>query len=717
MKIPLKYLQLPCATILTAILLLVPLNSNTKAQSSHIWLSETLQQIKGPNNILEIPAWQAEIEYWRKVEKTKLDYKDSFYNGKEVQWVKKDFIQTQMMVQERSFYDPVKNEYTVDKYLNEITAKYGGLNSILIWPTYPNIGIDNRNEFDWIRCMPGGLNGVKKMVAQFHKQGIKVLFPYNPWDIGTRREPENDLKTFAKLLKYIDADGINGDVTTGLGEHWRKVFDEAKRGLIIEPEVDNDNKYLEYDLMGWAYWEYPFIPAISKLKWVEPKHMIQVCDRWAHDHTDNLQYAFFNGTGFETWENIWSIYNEMTPRASETVKRISQIDQYFYKLLSGNSWEPHYPMLNYGVYSSKWTDGNCSLWTIVNRNNFEVHGDQIKIPFKEGVTYYDVWHGTKLVPVKDGMNDILSFDIEQNGFGAVLAIDNSPVKDDLQKFLSTMHQFSETKLTDYSNDWKPVPQEIVKIESTDKAEITPEGMIEIPATRYVMEVNGIEIEGGENPGVDVQMPGEDIARRHHHFVVDITKFYMDKYPVTNKQFKEFLSATYYTPVDTINFLKDWKKGLYPKGWDNKPVTWVDIEDARAYAKWAGKRLPHEWEWQYAAQGSDGRLYPWGNDWRSSAIPVQDTGYQLRGPDDVSAHPLGKSPFGIEDMTGNVWQWTDEYVDAHTKAAIIRGGSYYQPQGSYWYFPQAYKLSEHGKYLLMSGGQNRAGTLGFRCVKD
>jgi formylglycine-generating enzyme required for sulfatase activity len=315
------------------------------------------------------------------------------------------------------------------------------------------------------------------------------------------------------------------------------------------------------------------------------------------------------------------------------------------------------------------------------------------------------------------MNDILSFEIEPNGFGAVLEIDNSLVKDDLQKFLSTMHQFSETKLTNYSNDWKPVPQEIVKIESTNKAEITPEGMIEVPAARYVMEVNGIEIEGGENPGVDVQMPGEDIARRHHHFVVDIPKFYMDKYPVTNKQFKEFISATHYVPVDTINFLKDWKKGIYPNGWENKPVTWVDIEDARAYAKWAGKRLPHEWEWQYAAQGSDGRLYPWGNDWRSSAIPVQDTGYQLRGPDDVSAHPLGKSPFGVEDMTGNVWQWTDEYVDAHTKAAIIRGGSYYQPQGSYWYFPQAYKLSEHGKYLLMSAGQNRAGTLGFRCVKD
>ena len=68
--------------------------------------------------------------------------------------------------------------------------------------------------------------------------------------------------------------------------------------------------------------------------------------------------------------------------------------------------------------------------------------------------------------------------------------------------------------------------------------------------------------------------------------------------------------------DDLNFLRDWKNGAYPEGWANKPVTWVSLEDARAYAAWAGKRLPHEWEWQYAAQGDDGRIYPWGNTWEA-----------------------------------------------------------------------------------------------------
>jgi formylglycine-generating enzyme required for sulfatase activity len=218
--------------------------------------------------------------------------------------------------------------------------------------------------------------------------------------------------------------------------------------------------------------------------------------------------------------------------------------------------------------------------------------------------------------------------------------------------------------------------------------------------------------------------------------MQIKPFYIDKYPVTNADFKKFLDATQYHPKDNLNFLKDWKGGTYPEGSANKPVTWVSIEDAREYARWAGKRLPHEWEWQFAAQGNDGRRFPWGNcDWTipiilasplacpeppspSDAVaPAPDKGRVMLAASDVDAHPKGASPFGVMDMVGNVWQWTDEYFDEHTRAAILRGGSHYQPQGSVWYFPQAHRNDEHGKLLLMSPSYDRSGAVGFRCVKD
>ncbi len=258
---------------------------------------------------------------------------------------------------------------------------------------------------------------------------------------------------------------------------------------------------------------------------------------------------------------------------------------------------------------------------------------------------------------------------------------------------------------------------MVEIPTTSAAQTPPDGMVRIPGGDYEFQVSGIEIEGGNDPGVDVQYPWEDSPRRFHRHRLQVHSFYMDRTPVTNAEFARFLKATHYHPKDDHNFLRAWKDSTFPQGWDNKPVTWVSIEDARAYAAWSHKRLPHEWEWQYAAQSADGRAYPWGNDWNSEALPPVDSGPTMHPQSDVATFPKGASPFGVLDLMGNVSQWTDEYSDAHTRAAIIRGGAAYQPSGSVWYFPQTYRLDEHEKYLLMSPGHDRAGTIGFRCVVD
>jgi formylglycine-generating enzyme required for sulfatase activity len=250
-------------------------------------------------------------------------------------------------------------------------------------------------------------------------------------------------------------------------------------------------------------------------------------------------------------------------------------------------------------------------------------------------------------------------------------------------------------------------------------------MVRIAGGTFDFAVRGVEIEGlndgsveGVNAaGVDVQYPWEDGPRRFHEQLLHIAPFAIDRTPVTNAQFARFLGATGYHPADDFHFLRDWRAGTYPAGWAKKPVTWVSLEDARAYAAWAGKRLPHEWEWQFAAQGADGRRYPWGNRWSAARVPRPDTGRVLAGPEDVDAHPDGRSALGVSDLVGNVWQWTDEYRDAHTRAAVVRGGSYYRPQGSVWYFPAALRNDEHGKLLLMAPSFDRSGTIGFRCAVD
>ncbi len=664
----------------------------------------------------DFEAWLKDITHWRAERKIRIGYSNERYLKPEFKWAQSAFMQPQMMVQDRYFYDPVAGKYTVDRYLDDLEKRYGGIDAVLIWPTYPNMGIDNRNQHDMIRSMPGGIAGVRQMVADFHRRGVRVLFPMMMWDQGTRDPGKPWPEAIAEIMKEIGADGINGDTQDGVPLAFSQAADQSGHPLVFEPEGSPSDEALAWNVLTWGQYKFGFVPTVDRFRWLEPLHQVNISHRWNRDKTDDLQYAFFNGEGWESWENIWGIWNGITPRDGEATRRVATIERAVAPFFASEQWQPFYPTHFYGVFASKWPLSDKTVWTIVNRNEYDVSGRQISVPYKQGMRYFDLYHGIELTPEHDGDQAVLSFPIEAHGYGALLATTGEP-DTQVTQLMAKMKQLTATPLSSYSHEWKPLPQQIVDIPKTETASTVPEGMVKVPAADYLFKVQGIEIEGSNDAGVDVQYPWEDIPRRYHEHKMHIASFYIDKYPVTNAEFKKFLDATHYHPKDDLDFLKDWKNGKYPDGWGNKPVTWVSQEDARAYAKWAGKRLPHEWEWQYAAQGTDGRLYPWGNDWDSTKVSAPDRSRTMRAPDDVDAHPAGASPFGVMDLVGNVWQWTDEYIDEHTRGGILRGGSYYQPQGSIWYFPQAYRNDQHGKLLLMAPSYDRSGGLGFRCVKD
>ena len=665
----------------------------------------------------EHDAWLSDIAHWRNERRIRVGYDGSRYDLPALQWTQSSFIQPQMMVQDRYFYDPVAGKYTVDRYLDDLEKRYGGIDAVLIWPTYPNMGIDDRDQHDMIRSMPGGVAGVKQMIADFHHRGVRVLFPMMMWDQGTRDPGMPWPEAIASLMAEVGADGINGDTQDGVPLAFSLASDRVGHPLAFEPEGGPSDEALAWNVMTWGQYEFPFTPLVDKYKWLETRHMVNISHRWNRDKTDDLQFAFFNGVGWESWENIWGIWNGITPRDAEATRRVATLERGIAPFLVSKDWEPMAPMLRYGVYASRWPLGEQAVWTIVNRNEYDVEGDAIEVAARDGVRYFDLYHGVELKPqTRPGGRTVLAFSIEAKGYGAILATNREP-DSNVVALMSRMKDLTSKPLASFSHEWKVLPQEIVPILATETASQAPAGMIKIPGADIDFKVSGIEIEGFNDVGVDVQYPWEDAPRRFHEHPMQMKSFYIDKYPVTNAAFKKFLDATHYHPKDDLNFLLDWKDGSYPEGWEKKPVTWVSQEDARAYASWAGKRLPHEWEWQYAAQGTDGRLYPWGNEWDDSAVPVADKSRTMRGPDAVDGHPKGASPFGVMDMVGNVWQWTEEFVDEHTRGGILRGGSYYQPQGSIWYFPQAYTLNEHGKLLLMSPSMDRSGGVGFRCVVD
>jgi hypothetical protein len=390
----------------TALLFLAGLSTVAGACASCVY--------QGPRSPSEQKDWLARLV----ADKYKTLSAISFSGGvfDDIPWTQTSYIQPQMHPYDRYFYDPVQGNYTVSRYLADLTARYGGVDSILMWPTYTNIGIDDRNQFDYFRTMPGGLAGVAAATAELNSAGVKVLWPYNPWDTGTRREvdasgaPCSDADTFATLLKQTGGHGFNGDTMGFVPSDFWKAAVERAYPLAFEPEGGGNDESLNWATMGWGYYSYPAVPEVNRYKFLTSgKFMTNVCDRWAQSKTDNLQSAWFNGEGYESWENVWGTWNGITPRDGEAIRRVATMLRFFGSTghLTSSEWEPHtsealqacispaspslYPScishlasaslaLQAGVYSSRWLAGGTRMWTLVNRAGRGLSGVQLAVP-------------------------------------------------------------------------------------------------------------------------------------------------------------------------------------------------------------------------------------------------------------------------------------------------------------------------------------------------
>jgi formylglycine-generating enzyme required for sulfatase activity len=238
----------------------------------------------------------------------------------------------------------------------------------------------------------------------------------------------------------------------------------------------------------------------------------------------------------------------------------------------------------------------------------------------------------------------------------------------------------------------------------------PGGRVDLTVEFQVREVGFYEA-SPERPITGSGSKEPKLYRRH----ATLRPFAVDAAPVTNEQFARFLRDSSYRPALRENFLKHWRDGHVPGGQAEHPVVYVTLEDARAYAGWAGKRLPTEDEWQYAAQGPRALRFPWGD----GDDPDRRNGGQAGGTTPVTAFPNGRSSFGLFDCCGNVWELTEsEHSDGHNRFVLLKGGSYYRAEGSIWYFDGGPRPNGHAaKLLLFWPGLDRCATVGFRCAAD
>jgi formylglycine-generating enzyme required for sulfatase activity len=234
----------------------------------------------------------------------------------------------------------------------------------------------------------------------------------------------------------------------------------------------------------------------------------------------------------------------------------------------------------------------------------------------------------------------------------------------------------------------PSSLDVQVIAAAEAPNIPPAGMVLVPGGEFQM-------------GSD---EGDPFSRPAH--LVTVGPFFIDRTEVTNEAYLGFVKATRHDPP------AGWVNGNFPPGEDRFPVRGVTWYDAAEFAAWSGKRLPTEAEWEFAARGSDGRVYPWGNDWDESLASVSKIG----GVKETGSG--AKSPFGLYDMAGNVWEWTSSDAKGFSggkqipwsrlRQKIIRGGN--------WQSGSRTTASYFRGYYGAAGEKDYMGT-GFRCVKD
>lgn len=561
------------------------------------------------------------------------------------------------------------------------------------------------------------------------------------------------------MIAETEADGVVLDTQGSSSYELQAAADSVRKGVVMYSEGMAVTKDMPGIISGRVHNAIFYSPEINLNKLIKPDFSIfRVCDVGEDLIHRELAIAFFNGYGTEL--NMYrpggrdDLYREDMEYLAGTTFILRQNNDAFLDY----NWTPLIGTKADNVFVNKWSAGDKTVYTVLNMKAEGVNGPLFPAVKREGRHWVSLWNHENLEPLLE--NGISFVPARASGWhsswsgtrkeGSVDCIAEFPVllkpllagdsllinatgkrlliwkgnpsytlqpkelklKNDTVVKIRDYFGFYEGKIVLQLLDREVLKDECIielpggkpwlisKITRTVRATSVPDNMTLVPGASLSLKVSTN----------DEFLPYPDVSDK----IAKIDSFLIDKFPVTNAEYHEFLMNSGYRPADTTRFLRHWTGGIYKQGQEKYPVVNLSYEDMNAYAKWAGKRLPTEAEWQLAAQGTDKRIWPWGNEFHGAYC---NNSFGRLTP--VDAFPKGQSSSGAWDMVGNIWQMTnDMYFNGSYYMTVIRGGSYYKPESSWWYIqggPQS--LDKTQVLLMVSPGFDRSSTLGFRCVKD
>jgi hypothetical protein len=658
----------------------VPLDGDLTTERS-LALDEA-KIFSAPADPSDRPAWRERLQAWRDDARRRHGYTGAAYERPEAAWAARCHTVAQVWLWDELLYSFEDERFTPERFLADARERFGGLDAVVLWHAYPVIGIDDRNQWDFYRDVPG----ITDLIRYLHDAGLRVFVDYNPWDVGTRRG-EDDVTELAALVADFGADGVFLDTLKKAEPELVARLEAARPGIVLEGESKLPVERIEDHSSSWAqFFADSPVPGVLRAHWYERRHMQHHVRRWHRDHSEELQSAWLNGVGVMVWEVVFGVWVGWSRRDAATVKRMVTVQRAAGDLLLEGDWTPLAELATgadeAGVYASRWHLDGVTLWTLVNRGERDYVGPVLPAAAPE-LASGRVVALTGAAPGEEPVGVV----VPGRGIAALLHLaQGTPEPSWLPGLVAAL---ADTPHDADSRFQHRLARRVgggplatgATPDAPDRAETDA---VVVSAGPYVLTVRYRARETGMYQGAPYVDEWKPLPPRLH----DARTLQRDgelaspvavaASEVTNAEFARFVEATGYAPATRHRFLAHWPDGAPAPGTEDKPVTFVDLDDARAYCAWRGGRLPTEDEWQLAAE----------------------TGGLRRG------EPA-------------VWNWTDsEHSDGRTRFVMLKGGSDYRAEGSDWYVEGGRHAADYAVKLLLPGlGLARGATVGFRCAWD
>lgn len=341
--------------------------------------------------------WHQAFNWFRKTLRQEFDF--TYYNRPGYQDYRRDFTAFHSFIYNHKLYDPVKNAYRIEEYLNEVKEEYDGFDQFYFWHAYPRVGADPRDQFDLFYDLPGGLDGLKDLVQTAQSMNTHVYLAYNPWDkIGKKKDMYGEM---AKIAGLVGADGLLLDTMDESDDVFRKKMDKYNTDAQF---VTEGRPAYEGLVVTTSSWDHKLtresMPYVDLLRFILPEHRIFQINRWDRDRLPLIKKAIFNTTGYTVWNDIFGEINIHTWEEKIMLSRYHRAMQDFAHVLNTSSNEPLVENFVPNLYVNGFYHEEMHFYTLFQDvHNFVTHhkdqrviGPLFRVKVPDGWHAADVWN-------------------------------------------------------------------------------------------------------------------------------------------------------------------------------------------------------------------------------------------------------------------------------------------------------------------------------------